>query len=346
MTKSRRRSHAPTYLTPSPSPRELSPQPERHHNAGGETTMSTSRPVSLAPSTGPRMPTLHEILTDSAPHPYTLSAFMAYLSQNHCLETLEFTMEAERYRQAHCSFQHTFQDFGGDHICGLWHKLIQAYIQPYGSREVNLPAHVRDHLLSLSCGPQPPHPSELDDAVRIIYELMSDSVLVPFVESFNVAQHNDFLLDEKPVEKEKRHSRSRSRSSKDLTARDESSRSPRTSFLPHLNINLSRRSDAHHHSASSSSDVGERDDLVTDDSSSNSPPPMDPMTPPTTPPTPDWAFATSPGTLHKAISAHHNGWKKVGAKLGLNRRSRSTNRLPTIPTTSAARSGVGIQQGL
>lgn len=345
MTKSRRRSHAPIYLTPSPSPRELSPEPSRQFQAGGDSTMPTSRPVSLAPSTGPRMPSLHEILTDSAPHPYTLGAFMAYLSQNHCLETLEFTMEAERYRQAHSQSQHCLQD-SGDHICGLWQKLIQAYIQPYGSREVNLPAHVRDHLLSLPCGPQPPHPSELDDAVRIIYELMSDSVLVPFVESFNAQQHNsDVFLEERPVEKEKRHSRSRSRSSKDMTTRDESSRSPRTSFLPHLSINLSRRNEAHHHSASSSSDV-EREDLVTDDSSSNSPPLMEPMTPPTTPPTPDWAFATSPGTIHKAISSHSNGWKKVGAKLGLNRRSRSTNRLPTIPTTSAARSGAAVQQSL
>lgn len=346
MTRSRIRSHAPIYLTPSPSPRELSPDASRHPRTGADQTMATSRPVSLAPSTGPRMPSLHEILAGSAPHPYTIGAFMAYLSQNHCLETLEFTMEAERYRLAHCQAQQSFQDYG-DHICGLWQKLMQAYIQPYGSREVNLPAHVRDHLLSLPCGPQPPDPSELDDAVRIIYELMSDSVLVPFVESFNAPQHNDFYLEEKPVEKEKRHSRSRSRSSKDMTTRDESSRSPRTSFLPHLNINLSRRSEAHHHhSASSSSDVGEREDLVTDDSSSNSPPPIEPMTPPTTPPTPDWAFATSPGTLHKAISAHSNGWKKVGAKLGLNRRSRSTNRLPTIPTTSAARPSAAVQQSL
>lgn len=351
MTKSRRRSHAPTYLTPSPSPRELSPEPSSRHHNHDSTTMSTSRPVSLAPSTGPRMPTLHEILTDSAPQPYTMGAFMAYLSQNHCLETLEFTMEAERYSLAYSQSQQTFQDCS-DHLCSLWQKLMRFYIIPYSCREVNLPSHVRDHLLSLPCGPQPPHPSELDDAVRIIYELMSDSVLVPFVESFNVPQYSadPFLPEEKPVEKEKRHSRSRSRSSKDLTNRDETSRSPRTSFLPHLNINLSRRSEAHHHhhhSASSSSDVGDRDDLlVTDDSSSNSPPPMDPMTPPTTPPTPDWAFATSPGTLHKAISSHSNGWKRVGAKLGLNRRSRSTNRLPNLQTTSAARSGAAVQQSL
>jgi hypothetical protein len=48
------------------------------------------------------------------------------------------------------------------------------------------------------------------------------------------------------------------------------------------------------------------------------------MTPPTTPPTSDWGFSTSPGGgLHKAISAHNNGWKKMGAKLGLSRMSRN-----------------------
>lgn len=303
--------------------------------------MPSSRPVSLAPSIGLRMPSLQEILTDSAPQPYTLGAFMAYLSQNHCLETLEFTMEADRYRLAHSQSQHNFLDYP-DHVCGLWQKLIQAYIQPYGSREVNLPAHVRDHLLSLPCGPPPPDPSELDEAVKIIYELMSDSVVVPFVESFNSHQ-SEPLPEEKPVES--RHGRSRSRSSKDMTPKDEHNRSPRTSFLPHLSINMSRKSELNGRFTSSTSEVGDKEDL-TDDSGTNSPPAMEPMTPPTTPPTPEWAFSTPPGSLHKAISAHSNGWKKVGAKLGLGRRARSTHRATSTSTTSAARSGAAMHQGL
>src|ERR1700712_5657694 len=59
-----------------------------------------SRPLSLAIPSGPycpRRPTLQEVLSNTAPPPWTLSAFMAYLSQNHCLETLEFTMDANRY---------------------------------------------------------------------------------------------------------------------------------------------------------------------------------------------------------------------------------------------------------
>lgn len=305
--------------------------------------MSASRPVSLAPSIGFRLPNLQEILTDSAPQPYTLGAFMAYLSQNHCLETLEFTMEADRYRLAHSQSQHNFLDYG-DHVCGLWQKLIQAYIQPYGSREVNLPAHVRDHLLSLPCGPPPPDPSELDEAVRIIYELMSDSVLVPFVESFN-SHAVEAVPEDKPADS--RHGRSRSRSSKDYSLKSETSRSPRTSFLPHLNITMSRRNDSTSaHTPSTSTESGDKEDISEDNGGSSSPQSMDLMTPPTTPPTHEWAFAAPPGTIHKAISAHSNGWKKVGAKLGLGRRARSSHGASPSAGTSAARSAAPIHQSL
>lgn len=298
--------------------------------------MSVSRPVSLAPSTGTRMPTLEEILADTAPHPYTLGAFMAYLSQNHCLETLEFTMEADRYRLAYSQSQHSFTD-SGEHVCELWQKLMQAYIQPCGSREVNLPSYVRHHLLRLPCGPSPPDPAELDDAVRIVYELMSDSVLVPFLESLAV-QPNDTFVPERLTERRSRHGRSRTRTrlSKDAPSpSDESSRSPKPSFLPHLSI--SRRAEGNSRSVSSSSEAPDREDL-TDDSGTNSPPANEPMTPPDTPPTTDWTFSsTSPGGLHRAISAHSNGWKKVGAKLGLSRKSRSGHR--GTSSTSAARAG-------
>ncbi|KAJ0125518.1 hypothetical protein N8I77_006480 [Diaporthe amygdali] len=340
MRHSRIRSYAPSYLSPSPSPRDLSPEPSPDDDRGGGPTMSTSRPVSLAPSTGIRLPTLEEILADSAPYPYTLGAFMAYLSQNHCLETLEFTMEADRYKLAHSQSQHTFMD-SGEHVCELWQKLIQVYIQPYGSREVNLPSHVRDRLLSLSCGPAPPDPAELDEAVRIVYELMSDSVLVPFLESLSTPV-GDIHTDERVTESRSRHGRSRTRkrASKDaLSPSDDPSRSPKTSFLPHLSI--SRKSDLNSRYGSSSSEPAED---LTDDSGTNSPPACDPMTPPTTPPTTDWAFSTSPGTLHKAISAHSNGWKKVGAKLGLGRKGRSGHR--GTSSTSAARPGIAADQSL
>src|SRR5450432_2653359 len=155
---------------------------------------SPSRPISVALSSGPycpRRPTLQEVLTNSAPHPWTLSAFMAYLSQNHCLETLEFTMDASRYRThynammegTHPQSTTSHGDESPEYVTMLWQKLLDAYIAPNGHREVNLPSDVRDHLMNLPCTPLPPNPAELDPAVKIVFELMDESVLVPFLNS-------------------------------------------------------------------------------------------------------------------------------------------------------------------
>lgn len=327
MTKSRVRRQSPTCLTP--SPREVSPQPSSVLDDWdmASNMSSTSRPTSVAllstaSSTGgssTRPPTLSEILSNSAPPPWTLSAFMAYLSQNHCLETLEFTMDADRYRAAHAQI---LQDGGGwvtdgaEQVCSLWQKLMQAYIIPYGPREVNLPSPVRDRLLGLPCTPAPPDPLELDEAVKIVYELMNDSVLVPFIESVSPAQSEHH--PEEDVQ-DTRQGRSRLRTSKDQrpASSDEHSRSPKTSFLPQLNIS---RSVGGTRSPSASTEAADRVGLSDDsEGSAPSPPGMEPMTPPTTPPTSEWTFSTSPGSLQRAISAHNNGWKKVGAKLGFKR---------------------------
>ncbi|RMX71739.1 hypothetical protein D0869_15326 [Hortaea werneckii] len=137
----------------------------------------------------PRRPNLREILANTSPAPWTLAAFMAYLSNNHCLETLEFTMDAGRYRK---HFNKMMSKAGEDgippeserqYVGELWQRLVEAYIQPNGSREVNLPSDVRDPILNLSSSDAPPAPEALDVAVAKIYELMEESVLVPFLNS-------------------------------------------------------------------------------------------------------------------------------------------------------------------
>ncbi|KAJ9631911.1 hypothetical protein H2203_000312 [Taxawa tesnikishii (nom. ined.)] len=137
----------------------------------------------------PRRPNLTEILANTSPPPWTLAAFMAYLSNNHCLETLEFTMDAGRYRK-HYNKMLSKAPEGGvpperdcEYVQSLWDRLIEAYIQPNGSREVNLPSEVRDPIVNLSPSPVPPTPETLDPAVAKIYELMEESVLVPFLNS-------------------------------------------------------------------------------------------------------------------------------------------------------------------
>ncbi|TLD22655.1 regulator of G protein signaling [Venturia nashicola] len=161
----------------------------------------SSRPLSVAiprttpfSATGqycPRRPNLSEILANSAPPPWTLSAFMAYLSQNHCLETLEFTMDASRYRKHYnkmASRSPTGEIIAGSQDCkyvsSLWQKLLEAYIVPNGPREVNIPSSVREGLIEHSNDEVPPHHLVLDTAVQKVYELMEESVLVPFLNSF------------------------------------------------------------------------------------------------------------------------------------------------------------------
>jgi hypothetical protein len=231
------------------------------------------------------------------------------------METLEFTMDADRYRSVHANFmaaQAAGFSEGSEHVCSLWHKIINAYIIPYGHREVNLPARVRDRLLSLPAAPVPPHPSELDEAVRIVYELMNDSVLGPFLAS--VTPHHVELVGIDG--QDARQARSRVRMPREMSSSsDESSRSPKMGFLPMLTIPWTSEPKS---SASSTSDAAERGGLT--DGSINTPSPTgnEPMTPPTTPPMSDWAFSSK--TL---IGPHSSGWKKMGAKLGLNRMGRS-----------------------
>ena len=84
-------------------------------------------------------------------------------------------------RDPHTPLSPETQDF--ETVKMLWTKLLDAYIAPNAPREVNLPSNVRNRLMSLPHTFTPPDPAELEPAVKIIYELMDESVLVPFLNS-------------------------------------------------------------------------------------------------------------------------------------------------------------------
>lgn len=357
--------HIPTYQSREASP--SSPSALSDWDADDEGFMSSgdqvpSRPLSLSISGPycPRRPTLQEVLANTAPPPWTLSAFTAYLSQNHCLETLEFTLDAQRYRMHYDTFMEAQGQMPparakeeASYIGMLWQKLRDAYIKPNGPREVNLPAVVRDRLLSLPYKTAVPDPAELDPAAKIIYELMDESVLVPFLNSVAPTRAPESLSlwgSEEPMGSQMgasseatSYSPSRTRVHREDSPSSSGSGndnlyprgvSPRTSYQSHLGRPGPSRLSTLVGSTSAGSSA-EAIDSMTDDST-DSPSPsgsaLEPMTPPNTPPTSHVSFKTSsPGSSHPS-RAEGSGWKKMGAKLGW-KKSRST----TSTSTSSSR---------
>jgi hypothetical protein len=138
-------------------------------------------------------PTLDEVLNNTTPPPYTFSAFKTYLSQNHCLETFEFILEAKRYRKSYKSLHEpakestvTTNSPESINLSLLYQLLLETYILPGAAREVNLPVNVRDDLLRHEITSTPPSPETLDPAVRSIHDLMEDSIFIPFLNSLSI----------------------------------------------------------------------------------------------------------------------------------------------------------------
>ncbi|KAF7529632.1 hypothetical protein PCG10_007190 [Penicillium crustosum] len=325
------RNHTPT-ATPELSPTSSDSDSEEDMESSG------SRPVSLAISSGAfsMRPTLNEVLANIAPPPYTLSAFMAYLSQNHCLETLEFTMEANRYRDSYYALAERIGPAAMEsecpetqHLRMLWKRLLTAYIFPGSPREINLSSEVRDALLQYTNVPAPPVPETLDSAVKRIHDLMEESIFLPFVNSHTTSPSmgpsepfmgpDDFMslsstsLDEHPMKRVRSRVSKRispQSSTKDLSATGHN-RSTMSLGTVHA---IGKRT-----SGALVSTSGESAYLsLTDDSASpqSSPTAEEPMTPPTTPP------ASEPHLpIHSPRLRTENPWKKMGMKLGFKKRS-------------------------
>ncbi len=238
-------------------------------------------------------------------------------------------MDASRYKKHHeCLMeeqenQPMLQSQSPDYVRMLWQKLLDAYIIPNGPREVNLPSRVRDQLLSQPNHTTPPCPAVLDAAVKVVYELMDESVFVPFLNSVaQVQMPNTSMSPWTSSDNFSSYSGSRESRSLSPGGAAPKDQSPTTSSLSsfsnfsrpfllpqrsHLSDALRRSTHNSNHSASS----GEAG-MTEDASNTDSPASFEPMTPPITPPTSD-------------LPDEESGWKKMGAKLGL-RRSKTGRR--------------------
>ena len=339
----------PSYYLATPPPESATVS---DWDADDEETMSmedvrSARPPSVAISEHggrkeqyyPQRPTLPDVLSNSAPPPWTLSAFTAYLSQNHCLENLEFTMDAERYRER---YETLAKKMGGKPITRdieegkvirmLWKRLIDAYIVPDGPREINIPSKVREQLLSRPNNNTPPRPDELEDAVKIIYNLMEESVLISFLNEVPTSHKPSSKAKAPAIKSRRRGDSDSSNERKEGRSKSRRRASPSSSLdLPHAGD----RSDptgrltpipgyARGHRATSHTSSGSGDlDPLTDDSTSASSPSGEPMTPPNTPPQSDFGG-------HSPRNRNDNTWKKM---LGWKKKSSTgmrDNRFPTI----------------
>ncbi|PCD25524.1 hypothetical protein AU210_014627 [Fusarium oxysporum f. sp. radicis-cucumerinum] len=136
------------------------------------------------------MSLLPEVISNLALDASRLNDFTAYLSKNHCLETFQFIQDASRYRAYYAEivedkeipWEYLRRHY--DYLQELWEDILGTYILPNGHREVNLPSEIRTRLLGLRSSALPPHPSGLDDAVKTVLELMEDSILPGFMESY------------------------------------------------------------------------------------------------------------------------------------------------------------------
>ncbi|RPA79876.1 regulator of G protein signaling superfamily [Ascobolus immersus RN42] len=334
----------PPSLNFSISSSEPSPPPTSHSSDVETDSISTSnsRPLSVAASHCQRMPTLADVLSNTAEPPYTLTAFMAYLSQNHCLETLEFTMDASRYRK-HFNTLKEAGSFEDSETCGfmrsLWQRLLDAYIAPNGPREVNLPCGIRDRLLSVPNYDMPPEPDCLDAALSKVYELMEESVLIPFINACqcpmaygavtwdaNQSDDNIYLrgsLDERLLRRAQNNSPPPCEFiSHSYTAPVSSTRSRGMSpFSVHLG--WGSRNSQHFPGSWSVGSPG----AMVEDSPSASPRSRTPITPPSTPPTGELGSRSgrhSPKPLHLHKSAD-KAWKKMTEKFHWKRKGPASN---------------------
>lgn len=329
------RPKGPQFQISLPSP-EHSPPPSLVFSDGeaddeamsSEEPIPPSRPVSIGfggfhpiGANCPRVPTLQEILSNSAPPPWTLSAFTAHLSQNHCLENLEFVKDADRYRREFEVFRTQYADVSRsphfqkrDEVKRLWQKIIKAYIAPNAPREVNLPSDVRDALLGLPNHSSPPSPDELNPAIKIVYDLMNESVLMSFVSELSPTRTTapSIYEDSEPedhrlrVRKSPSSSRRRSRSTKRKT-------SPMDITSHYFGEGLHHSHTVAGHRISSHNSLSTDQMMLTDDSGSLPSLTDSPMTPPTTPPSSD------PGGSSPKIKSD-NIWKKM-ARLGNKKKS-------------------------
>jgi hypothetical protein len=84
---------------------------------------------------------------------HTHSILFWILTQNHCIETLDFISEAKNYRDSHGVYSASIDNNNIVQDPTLfrkqWKRLIATYISPGSPNGNNLPGNIRDALLGI-----------------------------------------------------------------------------------------------------------------------------------------------------------------------------------------------------
>lgn len=297
-------------------------------------------------------PTLDDVLNGRAPAPYTLTAYTAFLSAQHCLETLDFVTEAKNYAakydelaaQYH-GMPMTTETADGFELQQDWIRIMDVFVKPGAPREINLPAEERDDMVDEPIEPKPPKPEALEPAVRRMRDLMSDSIFIPFCNSVKAPPHaatynalSDIVhpnyadpmaltYDDRNAARERRSKPSQRRSPAPTSSGFQPSRSPpqttnkSSALTSGLNRNSNPRLTTHASNTSNTSESAMTDNSVSGGSSYRADLDSN-LSPPLTPPTSDIPQSQGPsyGSMPyppgaKPFRTESKGWKNMGMKI-------------------------------
>lgn len=129
--------------------------------------------------------TLDDILSDQSSGSYSYNALLDFLTQGHCMETLDFISDAKLYRNTYTLYSISVDncDLIRDTtlVAQQWKRLISTYVFPESPCQINFPDHIREQLFEPG-DPivSPPNPERLDLAIDYAYEIITEDALVPF----------------------------------------------------------------------------------------------------------------------------------------------------------------------
>lgn len=119
-----------------------------------------------------KYPSLDDILENKSAQPYSLSSFIGFLAHNHCLETLEFTLDVAKYADLFYS-----SETSPESLQLMWRSIIDTYIRTDSPKELNLPAEVKSSLTLAT----KPSPLLLHSTVDMVKDMMKEDAYLSFI---------------------------------------------------------------------------------------------------------------------------------------------------------------------